>query len=61
MSDTISRYLTRFPNARPSTLIAIQKREEMTERLRQEIGLQKPSNKPWWKRVLSAALKGRIG
>jgi hypothetical protein len=39
MSDTVSRYLTRFPNARPSTLIAIQKREEMTERLRQELSV----------------------
>jgi hypothetical protein len=59
MSDTVSRHLTRFPNARPSTIQYLAKRDETTERLRQELGMQK-SRKPWWKRMISAFME-RIG
>jgi SOS response regulatory protein OraA/RecX len=51
MSDTVSRHITRFPNARPSTIQYLTKRDETTQRLRQELGMQK-SRKPWWQDVL---------
>lgn len=54
MSDTVSRYLLRYPSARTSTILQLQKQAETTERLRQEIGMQKPSPKPWWRRAISA-------
>jgi hypothetical protein len=59
MSDVTRQHLIRYPNARTSTVVYLQKREEMTERLRQELGMQK-SRKPWWKRMISAFM-GRIG
>jgi hypothetical protein len=59
MSDIIRRHISQYPNARTSTVVYLQKREEMTERLRQELGMQK-SRKPWWKRVLDR-IGGRDG
>lgn len=58
MTNTPMRHLIRYPNARPSTIQYLAKRDETTERLRQELGLQK-SRKPWWEKWL-AALKGRM-
>lgn len=37
--STIHEHLRRYPNARPSTLALLQKREETTAKLRQEIGM----------------------
>jgi hypothetical protein len=54
------RHLIRYPNARPSTIQYLAKRDETTQRLRQELGIQK-SRKPWWKRALSSVIKGRVG
>ena len=58
MSDATRQHLIKYPNARTSTVVYLQKRAETTQRLRQELGMQK-SRKPWWKRVVSA-LKGRM-
>lgn len=67
MSDVTRQHLIRYPHARTSTVVYLQKREEMTERLRQELGMKdilqdqlRRTPKPWWKRALSAALKGRM-
>lgn len=38
-------HLRRFPNARPSTLALIQKREEKTAQLRTEIGMNEVSDR----------------
>ncbi len=54
MTDSTRQHLIRYPNARTSTVIYLRKRDETTERLRQEIGMQKPSPKPWWRRAISA-------
>lgn len=51
MTDATRQHLIKYPNARTSTVVYLQKRAETTERLRQELGMQK-SRKPWWKRVL---------
>ncbi|MGR9130817.1 hypothetical protein [Rhizobium leguminosarum] len=59
MSDTIRRYVSQHPHARATTIQYLAKRDETTERLRQELGMQK-SRKPWWRRALSAAFKGKI-
>ena len=53
MINTPMRHLIRYPNARTSTVVYLQKRQEMTERLRQELGMQK-SRKPWWKRLYAS-------
>jgi hypothetical protein len=37
MSETIERHTIRYPNCRASTVAYLVKREEMTERLRQEL------------------------
>lgn len=37
MSDTLRKHMIRYPAARPSTIQYLVKREEMTERLRQEL------------------------
>ena len=42
---TIDQHLKRFPNARPSTLAHLQKREETHARLRQEIGMDQVSDR----------------
>lgn len=60
MTNTPMRHLIRYPNARPSTIQYLAKRDETTQRLRQELGIQK-SRKPWWKRALSSVIKGRVG
>jgi hypothetical protein len=60
MSDTIRKYVSQYPHARTSTIQYLAKREETTQRLRQELGMQKQDRKPWWKRALSAALRGRM-
>lgn len=57
MTDSTRKHLSRYPHARPSTVIYLRKRDETTERLRQEIGMQKPSPKPWWRRAISALIK----
>jgi hypothetical protein len=55
MSD-YRQHLIKYPSARTSTVIYLRKRDETTERLRQEIGMQeaRPAAKPWWQRLLSA-------
>lgn len=58
MTNTPMRHLIRYPNARPSTIQYLAKRDETTQRLRQELGMQK-ERKPWWKRMISAFM-GRI-
>lgn len=58
MSDTIRRHVSQHPHARATTIQYLAKRDETTERLRQELGMQK-SRKPWWKRAISA-LNGRM-
>lgn len=57
MSDVVSRYLIKYPSARTSTILQLQRQAETTARLRQEIGMQKPSPKPWWRRAISALIK----
>jgi hypothetical protein len=37
MSDTLRKHMIRYPAARPSTIQYLVKREEMMERLRQEL------------------------
>jgi hypothetical protein len=37
MTDTLRKHMIRYPAARPSTIQYLVKREEMTERLRQEL------------------------
>ena len=37
--STIHEHLRRYPNARPSTLVLIQKREEKPAQLRTELGM----------------------
>lgn len=37
MSETVERHTIRYPNCRASTVAYLVKREEMTERLRQEL------------------------
>ncbi len=54
MTDTLRKHMIRYPAARSSTIQYLVKREEMTERLRQELGMQKQDRKPWWKRVITA-------
>jgi hypothetical protein len=60
MNDATRQHLIRYPNARTSTVVYLQKRDETTQRLRQELGMEKQDRKPWWKRALSAALRGRM-
>lgn len=57
MSETIRKYVIRYPAARTSTIQHLVKRDETTQRLRQELGMQK-SRKPWWRRLLSGVGKG---
>ncbi len=57
MKDVVSKHLIKYPNARTSTVVYLRKKAETTERLRQEIGMQKPSPKPWWRRAISALIK----
>ncbi|ASS55871.1 hypothetical protein CHR56_15585 [Rhizobium leguminosarum bv. viciae] len=54
MSETVERHTIRYPNCRASTVAYLVKREETTQRLRQELGMQKQDRKPWWKRVITA-------
>lgn len=42
---TIDQHLKRFPNARPSTLAHLQKREETHAKLRAEIGMNEVSDR----------------
>lgn len=64
MSDVTRQHLIRYPHARTSTVVYLQKREEMTERLRQELTMayQKEAansmQKPRWS--LLAWLWGRM-
>ena len=37
--SAVSDHLKRYPNARGSTLAHVEKRDEMTKRLREEIGM----------------------
>lgn len=37
MTDTVSKHIIRYPNCRPSTIAYLRKRDETTDRLRQEI------------------------
>lgn len=37
--STIQNHLKRYPNCRPSTISLLQKREETTAKLRQELGM----------------------
>lgn len=37
MSDATRQHLIKYPNARTSTVVYLQKRDEMTERLRREV------------------------
>lgn len=60
MSETIRKYVSQFPHARATTIQYLAKRDETTQRLRQELGMEKQDRKPWWKRALSAALRGRM-
>lgn len=63
MTDATRQHLIRYPHARTSTVVYLQKREEMTERLRQELTMsyQKEAankmQKPSWS--LLAWLLGR--
>ncbi|SMF65488.1 hypothetical protein SAMN02982989_3367 [Xaviernesmea oryzae] len=58
---TINDHLKRYPNARPSTLVYLARRNETTEKLRQEIEAQKRVNEfrhdvghvSWFRRMLS--------
>ncbi|MGR9384872.1 hypothetical protein [Rhizobium leguminosarum] len=52
MSDTIRKYVSQHPHARATTIQYLAKRDETTQRLRQELGTQK-SRKPWWRRLYS--------
>jgi len=57
MTDSTRQHLTRYPNARTSTVIYLRKRDETTARLRQEIGMQavqRPAHVSWWRRLLAA-------
>ena len=65
MTDSTRQHLIRYPHARTSTVIYLRKRDEKTEQLRQEIGMQQilqeqqiRSPVPWWRRALSA-LRGQ--
>lgn len=58
MNETIRKYVSQHPHARATTIQYLAKRDETTQRLRQELGMQK-SRKPWWERAISA-LKGRM-
>ena len=42
---TVQDHLKRYPNARPSTLAHLQKREETHARLRQELGMDQVSDR----------------
>ena len=42
---TVQEHLRRFPNARPSTLAHLQKREETHAKLRAEIGMNEVSDR----------------
>lgn len=61
---TMRQHLIRYPNARTSTITYLQKRDEMTERLRQEATMayqreaQNRMQKPRWS--LIAWLLGRV-
>jgi hypothetical protein len=55
MTNTPMRHLIRYPNARPSTIQYLAKRDETTSKLMREIldeQLQR-TPRPWWKRALS--------
>lgn len=41
MSNAVQRHLHRFPKARTTTLAHLEKRAEMTERLKKEIAAEK--------------------
>lgn len=56
MTDSVSRYLLRYPSARTATILQLQKQVETTDRLRQEIGMQavqRPAHVSWWRRLLA--------
>lgn len=63
---TVQDHLKRFPNARPSTLVYIQRRHDTTERLQAEIAAAQRVNEyrdeigyvSWPRRVLSALIRG---
>lgn len=64
MSETVERHTIRYPNCRASTVAYLVKREEMTERLRQELtrSYQREAANRLPKRgwSLLAWLKGRV-
>ena len=45
MSSAIHEHLRKYPNARPSTLAHLQKREETHAKLRAEIGMNEVSDR----------------
>lgn len=54
MSETIRKYVIRYPAARTSTIQYLAKRDETTSKLMQEILDEQLERtpRPWWKRAL---------
>jgi hypothetical protein len=46
---SVHSYLQRYPNARPSTIAHLLKKEQVTEQLRRELGM--PKRKSFWQRI----------
>jgi hypothetical protein len=56
MTDSTRQHLIRYPNCRTSTVVYLRKRDETTDLLRQEIGMQavqRPAHVSWWRRLLA--------
>ena len=54
MTDTVNRYLIKYPHARTTTIQYLAKRDETTKRLQKEVEAVKRSSLPWWKRIWRA-------
>ncbi|MEH2695635.1 hypothetical protein DXU03_26055 [Rhizobium johnstonii] len=59
MRETVERHTIRYPNCRASTVAYLVRRDEMTERLRQEATISydeqlRRTPRPWWKRLRDA-------
>jgi hypothetical protein len=46
---TPTDYIAKYPNARPSTIAHLLKKEQVTEQLRRELGM--PKRKSFWQRI----------
>lgn len=56
---TPAQYLAKYPNARPSTIAFLIKRDEVVRQLRKETANARGWQSPKWWRALADVLRGR--